>query len=110
LTPVEAYTFGTPALVLRAGGYLDTTIEGVTGEFVDRADVGALVDGIRRIESRSYEPTVIRRHASSFSLESFVAQLRAEVARVLSSSTVDLNSRLTVSPESEAPSPLGIAG
>ncbi len=29
LTPVEGFAFGTPALALRAGGYLDTVVEGV---------------------------------------------------------------------------------
>src|SRR5664279_4542590 len=35
LAPVEAQAFGLPSVVLRSGGYLDTTVENVTGVFVD---------------------------------------------------------------------------
>lgn len=36
LTPIEANSFGTPVLALRAGGFLETVVEGVTGVYVDR--------------------------------------------------------------------------
>ena len=36
LTPFEANAFGRPAVVLRAGGFLDTFVEGVTGVFPPR--------------------------------------------------------------------------
>ena len=35
LTPLEGLTFGKPGVVLRAGGFLDTVIEGETGVFFD---------------------------------------------------------------------------
>lgn len=85
LTPIEAYAFGTPALVLRAGGYLDTTVAGVTGEFIESADVDAIIDGIGRILGGSYNPAAIRRHAELFSLASFVERLRAAVHDLIGS-------------------------
>jgi hypothetical protein len=39
LTPLEGTPSGRPALVLRAGGFLDTLVEGVTGHFIDTLDV-----------------------------------------------------------------------
>ena len=38
LSPLEAAAFGGPSLTLRAGGYLDTVREGVTGLHVDAPD------------------------------------------------------------------------
>ena len=38
LTPLEAGSWGTPTLALRAGGYLDSVAEGVTGLFFDCPD------------------------------------------------------------------------
>ena len=38
LSPLEAAVFGRPSLTLRAGGYLDTVREGVTGLHVDAPD------------------------------------------------------------------------
>ena len=35
LTPLEGNAFGRPALVLRAGGFLDTLVEGVTGHYIE---------------------------------------------------------------------------
>ena len=35
LTPIEAGAWGKPTLALRAGGYLDTVAEGVSGLFFD---------------------------------------------------------------------------
>ena len=83
LTPIEAYGFGTPALVLRAGGYLDTTLPGITGEFVEQPDVDHLIDGIDRIARGRYDPFAIRRHAESFSISAFIAALRAAVDAVV---------------------------
>lgn len=42
LTPLEANEFGKPTIVLRYGGYLDTTIEGVSGVFVEEATAEAV--------------------------------------------------------------------
>jgi glycosyltransferase involved in cell wall biosynthesis len=46
LTPIEGYAFGKPSVVLRAGGFLDTTIEGVTGSFIETLAPGAVADAV----------------------------------------------------------------
>lgn len=81
LTPIEANAFGTPALVLRAGGFLDSTHEGVSGAFIEgetRADVVAAVRGF----PREWDPVAIRAHAQRFSREAFAAGLRLAVDEV----------------------------
>ena len=48
LTPVEANAFGTPVAVLRAGGYLETTVEGVSGAFIEQPTAAAVADALRQ--------------------------------------------------------------
>jgi glycosyltransferase involved in cell wall biosynthesis len=80
LTPIEAYTAGTPAVVLHAGGYLDTTVPGVTGEFVESPSPAEIARGIERFRSNSYSSQKIRAHAQRFSVDAFIAKLQ-EVVR-----------------------------
>jgi glycosyltransferase involved in cell wall biosynthesis len=80
LTPVEAMSFGKPVLALRAGGYLDSVVEGVTGAFFDRADVATLAAALARFDERDFDPAAIRGHAEAFAPERFVARMRELVA------------------------------
>ncbi len=79
LTPVEANAAGSPAIVLRRGGYLDSSVEGLTGVFVEDATRDGVVDAVRRFRALSFDCESIRRHAAQFSESRFVARLRAEV-------------------------------
>lgn len=76
LTPVEAMAFGKPVLALRAGGYLDTVVDGVTGLFFEEPAPTAIAGAIERLELASFDPEAIRRHAQKFSFERFAAGLR----------------------------------
>jgi glycosyltransferase involved in cell wall biosynthesis len=83
LTPLEGAAFGRPTLALRAGGYLDTIAEGVSGAFFDRptaADIRAAVETNR---GRAWDEDAIRRHADTFSETRFREQLFEEVGRLL---------------------------
>ena len=90
LTPPEANSMGVPTLVLRAGGYLDTTIDGVNGLFVDEATPDALVDGIARLRSSTFDPATLRRHAAQFNEASFGEQIREILREVLEGDTARL--------------------
>lgn len=79
LTPVEANAFGRPALVLRAGGFLDSTIEGVSGLFVDEETVDAVIAGVRAYPT-DWDAEAIRATAERFSPASFARNLRDVVA------------------------------
>lgn len=75
LTPLEANLFGKPAVVLKAGGFLDTVADGHSGAFFPRptpSDIGA---ALRRVRARDWEPGVLRAHAAGFSEERFAARL-----------------------------------
>jgi len=75
LTPIEANAFGTPALLLRAGGFLDTLVEGLNGNFIEKADVASIVDAVRAFPV-SWDSDAIRLHATRFSPNKFAEQIR----------------------------------
>jgi glycosyltransferase involved in cell wall biosynthesis len=79
LTPVEAQAFGIPSVVLRDGGYVDSTVEDVTGVFVDDADVPNLVAGIRALRSREWDGDAIRAAGERFAPQTFAHRMQ-EVA------------------------------
>ncbi len=83
LTPVEAQAFGVPSVVLRGGGYLDSTAEGVTGIFVDEATAEAVVNGVRLLRERNWSPEAIRGHGERFSPTAFCGRMQDVVDKVL---------------------------
>lgn len=83
LTPVEAYSFGTPVAALRAGGYLDTTVPGLTGEYIEAPSPEAVAATVRLMSGRSYDPEAIREHASKFDYSHFAVALRGAVSDAL---------------------------
>lgn len=84
LTPVEAACAGTPTVALRAGGYLDSVEEGVTGLFFDRADPSLIADAVRTAGDRHWDADAIRSHADRFSKERFTTEIRRHVEELTS--------------------------
>jgi glycosyltransferase involved in cell wall biosynthesis len=82
LTPVEAMAFGKPVLALRAGGYLDSMVDGVTGRFFERAEATSLAEALRSFDVSAFDADVIRQRAASFSQQRFAERLREIVASV----------------------------
>jgi len=82
LTPLEAAAFGRPTLALRAGGYLDTVVEGVTGLFFERSEPALIRACVAEADGRDWSAETLRDHASRFTTGPFVARLRHEVARL----------------------------
>lgn len=80
LTVVEAQAFGVPSVVLRDGGYLDSTVEDVTGVFVDRAEPATVARGIERALARGWDRDAIQAHGEVFAPATFAARMRALVA------------------------------
>lgn len=81
ITPVEAMACGRPVIAFRAGGALETVVEGVTGEFFDFEEWEAMADKIVRFDESKYDPQAIRQHAEKFSRERFRREIRAAVER-----------------------------
>lgn len=82
LTPVEAASFGTPALALRAGGYLDTVIEGANGEFFDTPTPEAIRTAVVANRGRAWDTERIMATVDRFAHDRFAARLREVVAEV----------------------------
>jgi glycosyltransferase involved in cell wall biosynthesis len=80
LTPLEANAFGKPVAVLRAGGFLDSLDEGVSGVFIPSKDVSHVAETLRTFPDLPVEP--ILRHAARFSPDAFIERIRAHAAEV----------------------------
>jgi glycosyltransferase involved in cell wall biosynthesis len=82
LVPLEAAAAGRPTIAYRAGGTLETIVEGETGLFFDEPSAESLAAAMRRFDARRFQPQRLRAHAESFSPAQFVDKLRAIVERV----------------------------
>jgi glycosyltransferase involved in cell wall biosynthesis len=82
LTPLEAATFGRPTVALRAGGYLDTIVEGETGVFFDDLTASSLLDALTQLDHTSFTTDVLEARAAAFSEAAFGRRLRSVVAEV----------------------------
>jgi len=83
LTPVEAGLYGKPSALLRAGGFLDTTVEGVNGLFFEKPEPWSIAEGVRRVLAERWKPVEIATTAARFSEAGFAERLREIVAEVL---------------------------
>ncbi|MFF5021507.1 glycosyltransferase [Micrococcus luteus] len=82
ITPLEASAWGVPTVALRAGGYLDTIVEGVNGVFVEEPTVESVAEGVGRLLAHDWEQTAMQAHAERFSEEEFGRRIRARVAEL----------------------------
>lgn len=71
ITAVEAMSSGRPVIAYKAGGALETVVDGLTGEFFEEQWWEELADKIIRFDEKKYNPDFIRQHASSFSAANF---------------------------------------
>jgi len=80
LTPLEAASFGRPSVVLRAGGFLDTVVEGRTGLFFDSPDPHPVAFAMNMAIRRAWDTGELHAHAEKFSVRSFQHRIRQVVA------------------------------
>ena len=80
LVPLEAAAAGTPTIALRAGGALETIVEGETGIFFDDPDDASLAAAISAFDRTRFDPQRLRAHAERFAPPRFIEGLRALVA------------------------------
>jgi glycosyltransferase involved in cell wall biosynthesis len=76
LAPLEAMAFGRPVAVVRAGGFLETVVEGETGVFFDRAHPADVARAVRLLLDQDFDPPTIAAHARRFDEASFARKLR----------------------------------
>jgi glycosyltransferase involved in cell wall biosynthesis len=82
LAPVEAMAAGKPVIARRAGGVLDTVVEGVTGVFFDDEDPAALAAAVARADAIAWRAGAIRAHALQFGRATFERCLREAVTEL----------------------------
>ncbi|OQB44052.1 MAG: GDP-mannose-dependent alpha-mannosyltransferase [Parcubacteria group bacterium ADurb.Bin159] len=75
ITPLEAMASGRPVIAYRAGGALETIVEGLTGEFFYPQTKKALAKVVSSFEVKKYDPQKIRDYAQKFSKERFKGEL-----------------------------------
>jgi glycosyltransferase involved in cell wall biosynthesis len=75
MTPLEVNAAGRPVIAFRAGGALETVIEGRTGVFFDQPETDSLAQAIEDFESRSWNAAELRAHAAKFDRTVFAARL-----------------------------------
>ncbi len=82
LTAVEAAIFGAPTAVLRAGGFLDSVVEGVTGVFFESPDAAHVRAAVRDMLATTWDQATLRAHAERFGPRPFIDRLRRIVQDV----------------------------
>ena len=83
LTPLEANAAGRPVVAFARGGALDTVRDGETGVLFDDETAESLEGALRAVQERSWDATLLRAHAESFSEEVFVSRFRTVLASAL---------------------------
>jgi glycosyltransferase involved in cell wall biosynthesis len=79
IAPVEAQAAGRPVIALRAGGALDSVLEGETGAFFDEPTPEAIVEAVRAFDAGAVDPSACRANAERFGAERF----RREITRAV---------------------------
>lgn len=79
ITPLEGGAWGKPTIALRAGGYLDTIVEGTTGVFIAEPTSECIGAAIRDFRADDWDPQEIRDHVDKFSEARFQKRLRSDV-------------------------------
>lgn len=81
IVAVEAQAAGTPVVAFRAGGALDTVVEGVTGEFFDKQTPESLAAVLKEFNHRLYNRREIIKQANKFSAEKFRQNIKDIVVK-----------------------------
>lgn len=76
LTPLEVAGFGKPSATLRAGGFLDTVVEGTTGVQFDQPVPDQVAAAIEEMLGRRWDAGPIRAHAALFGEDRFARRLQ----------------------------------
>jgi glycosyltransferase involved in cell wall biosynthesis len=83
IAPVEANAHRAPVVGYRAGGLLESMVEGETAEFFERQTVEDVASATERALSRSWEGAILEKNAARFSPERFRSRFRDAVLAVL---------------------------
>ena len=79
MTPVETMSFGKPVIALRSGGITESVIEGRTGYFINKPEIGELIRLLKHFNNSNYQsikPMDCRKQAQRFSKERFKKEIK----------------------------------
>jgi len=82
ITPLEAMAAGTPVVAFRAGGALDSVVDGRTGMFFDEPVVHSLRAALDRAGAHNWNREEVREHAATFSRTRFERQFMNALQQV----------------------------
>jgi glycosyltransferase involved in cell wall biosynthesis len=82
MAPLEVAAAGRPTIAFRAGGAVETIIEGSTGSFFDQQTPESLMEAIERFEAQQWSTAEIRKHAEGFSVGIFRQRMGRFLERV----------------------------
>jgi len=71
IVPLEAMASGRSVIAYRAGGALETIIDGQTGIFFDEQSEKSIIDAIARFSKMKFNPKLCRKRAEEFDVEVF---------------------------------------
>lgn len=83
IVAVEAQASGRPVIALRAGGVLETVIEGETGVFFDRPDPKSLAEAVWTFDPMAVDPARCVAQADRFAPQQFRDRLGAIVTQTV---------------------------
>lgn len=84
LTPLEAMGFGTPAVAVAEGGFLETVEHGVSGMLFDAPDADSLRRVLEKLDPADFDRGALADRAAMFSEAAFATRFR-EIAAALAS-------------------------
>lgn len=76
ITAVEAQMAGRPVIAFKAGGALESIIEGKTGIFFKKQNKDSLIDAVKRFKNMKFNEDDIKAHAQKFSKEEFKKKMK----------------------------------
>ena len=85
IVPVEAMASGRPVIAFKAGGALETVVDGVTGLFFDEQTPESLVEAIERFElmETNFSSARIAQHAEQFNRRNFKEGMRRAIETLI---------------------------
>ncbi|MGI8495673.1 MAG: glycosyltransferase, partial [Pyrinomonadaceae bacterium] len=88
MVPLEINASGRPVIAYRAGGAMETVIDGATGMFFKEQTVEAVCEAIEEFETRRWNRQLMRRHAEKFDTRVFNNRVSDFLHRVAPASCV----------------------
>lgn len=76
ITPLEAMASGRPVIAYKAGGALETVVQGVTGQFFYPQTKEALMKAVTSFKAEKYNPEEIQKYVQKFSKERFKKEIK----------------------------------